>query len=172
VNPLGPVWAIAVKDLRIGRSEIMSLVQAVTLPANYLLMMVLFVLAGGAQPTAVVMLDHGHYAREFVTALEGSRTYKIQFMSQAQADAAMQAGKLVTEVTIPPDFDQAVTARQQMTVPVVFDNLNEDLWDDGTRGMRLALADFYAKASPARCRSPSPSTTSTPATPGTSRSSP
>ena len=148
MNALGPVWAIAVKDLRIGRTEIMSLVQAVTLPVNYLLMMVLFVLAGGAEPTAVVMLDHGHYAQEFVTALEGSRTYKIQFMSQAQASAAMQAGKLVTEVTIPPDFDQAVTSHQQMTVPVVFNDLNEDLWDDGTRGMRLALADFYAKASP------------------------
>jgi len=148
VTALGPVWAIAVKDLRIGRTEIMSLVQAVTLPVNYLLMMVLFVLAGGAQPTAVVMLDHGHYAQEFVTALEQSRTYKIQFMTQAAADAQMQAGKLVTEVTIPAGFDRAVAAHQPMTVPVTYDNLNEDLWDDGTRGMRLALASFYAKASP------------------------
>jgi ABC-2 type transport system permease protein len=148
VTALVPVWAIAVKDMKIGRGEVMSMVQAVTLPLNYLVMMVLFVLAGGAQPTAVVMLDHGSYAREFVAAMEQSRTYKIEFMTQAQADAAMQAGTLVTEVTIPAGFDQAVTRHQPMTVPVMFNNLNQDLYDDGTRGMRLALASFYAKASP------------------------
>jgi ABC-type transport system involved in multi-copper enzyme maturation permease subunit len=60
----------------------------------------------------------------------------------------MQAGKLVTMVTIPAGFDQAVARHQQMMVPVMFNNLNQDLWDDGTRGIRLALASFYASASP------------------------
>jgi ABC-2 type transport system permease protein len=145
---LSPVWAIAVKDIKVARTEVMSLVQAFTLPVNYLLMMVLFVLAGGAQPTAVVMQDHGYYARQFVAALEESRTYKVTVESQAQADAQMQAGKLVTEVTIPPGFDQAVARHQRMMVPVMFNNLNEDLWDDGTRGIRLSLASFYASVSP------------------------
>ena len=45
MTALVPVWAIAVKDMKIGRTEVMSMVQAVTLPLNYLVMMVLFVLA-------------------------------------------------------------------------------------------------------------------------------
>jgi ABC-2 type transport system permease protein len=145
---LVPVWAIARKDLKIARTEVMSLVQAVTLPCNYLLMMVLFVLAGGAAPTAVVMQDHGYYAQQFVAALEHANTYKVSIESQAQADAQMQAGKLVTEVTIPPDFGQVITAHQHMTVPVTFDNINEDLFNDGSRGMDEAVSSFLAKVSP------------------------
>lgn len=145
---LVPVWAIADKDLKIARTEVMSLVQAVTLPVNYLLMMVLFVLAGGAQPTAVVMQDHGYYAQQFVAALEHARTYKVSTEPQAQADAQMQAGRLVTEITIPPDFDQAITAHQHMTVPVTIDNINQDLFDDGSRGMDEAVSSFLAKVSP------------------------
>lgn len=145
---LVPVWAIARKDLKIARTEVMSLVQAVTLPVNYLLMMVLFVLAGGAQPTAVVMQDHGWYARQLVAALGQARTYKVSIEPQAQADAQMQAGKLVTEITIPPDFDQAIASHQKMTVPVMFDNLNQDLFDDGSRGMDEAVSSFLAKVSP------------------------
>jgi ABC-type transport system involved in multi-copper enzyme maturation permease subunit len=147
-SALGPVWALAAKDAKVARREVMSLVQGVTLPVNYLLMMMLFVLSGGGQPTAVVMQDHGSYAREFVAALESARTYKVTVESQQAADAQMQAGKLVTEITIPAGFGQAITRHQPMTVPVMFNNLNEDLFDDGTRGIRLALASFYAMVSP------------------------
>ncbi len=150
-DALVPVWAIARKDLKIARTEVMSLVQAVTLPVNYLLMMVLFVLAGGAQPTAVVLQgseDHGYYAQQFVSAVEQARTYKVSVESQAQADTQMQAGKLVTEIIIPPDFDQAIAARQKMIVPVMFNNVNQDLYDDGSRGMDEAVSSFLAKVSP------------------------
>jgi ABC-2 type transport system permease protein len=143
-----PVWACAVKDMRIALTERMSMLQAVTLPVNYLIMMSLFVLAGSSQPTAMVMQDHGSYARQFVAAMGRAHTFRISVESRAQAAAQMQAGTLVTLVTIPAGFDAAITHHQAATVRVTVNNLNEDLTDDARRGVRLALASFYGAASP------------------------
>lgn len=142
------VWALAVKDMKVAITEKMSLVQAITLPTNYLIMMSLFVLAGSHDPTAVVMLDHGPYAQQFVAAMERSDTFRISVEPQSEANAQMRAGTLVAEVTIPGDFDQAIARRQHMAVPVMINNLNEDLTDDAHRGLRLALESFYATVSP------------------------
>jgi ABC-type transport system involved in multi-copper enzyme maturation permease subunit len=142
------IWAIAVKDMKIAFGERMSMIQAITLPVNYLVMMSLFVLAGSNAPAAVVMTDHGSYARQFVAAMERSHTFRITVESQAEADAQMQAGTLVAEVTIPADFDQVIEHHQRMMIPVMINNLNEDLTTDAHRGIRLALASFYAAVSP------------------------
>lgn len=143
-----PVWACAVKDMRIAFTERMSMIQAISLPVNYLIMMSLFVLAGSAQPTAVVMQDHGQYARQFAAAMGRAHTFRISVESQARASAQMQAGTLVTLVTIPSGFGQAIRHHQAVLVQVTINNLNEDLTDDAHRGIRLALASFYAAVSP------------------------
>jgi ABC-2 type transport system permease protein len=142
------IWAVAAKDLRIALTERMSMIQAITLPVNYLLMMSLFVLAGSNAPTAVVMLSHGPYARQFVAAMEHARTFRVTIEPPAGAGAQMRAGTLVAEVIIPADFDQAISHQRPAVVRVIVNNLNEDLTDDAHRGVRLALASFYATSAP------------------------
>jgi ABC-2 type transport system permease protein len=142
------IWAIAAKDMRVAVTERISLFQAVAFPINYIVMMSLFVLSGSNAPTAVVMLDHGTYAQQFVAAMSHAHSFRITLESQQQADAQMQAGTLVTEVTIPRDFDQVIERHGHMAVPVLVNNLNEDLTNDAQRGMRLSLASFYNAMSP------------------------
>jgi ABC-2 type transport system permease protein len=142
------VWAVAVKDARIALTERMSLLQALTLPLNYLIMMSLFALAGGHDPAALVMADHGSYARQFASSMAGARTFSISGASAPQAAARIRAGNLVAAVIIPADFDQDIRGHRTATVSLVVNNLNQDLTDDAERGMRLALDEFYQSAAP------------------------
>lgn len=144
----GAVWAIAAKDVRVALTERMSLLQALTLPLNYLIMMSLFALAGGHDPAALVMADHGSYARQFASSMSDARTFSITGESAQQAAARIRAGNLVAAVTIPADFDQDIRGHRTATVRVVINNLNQDLTDDAERGMRLALDEFYQSAAP------------------------
>ena len=75
---LGVIWGSARKDIRSALTERSTLVQSITLPVNYLIMMSLFVLAGSHAPTAVVMYDHGPYARQFVTTMIGLSAGRYQ----------------------------------------------------------------------------------------------
>ena len=142
------IWAIARKDIRIALTERMSMLQSITLPVNYLIMMALFVLAGSNAPTAVVMLDHGVYAQQFVAAMQRTHTYRIEVESQQQANAQMNGGTLVSEVVIPRDFDQAIAARHPVSVWFKVNNLNQDLTSDARNGMTLSEESFYAAMSP------------------------
>ena len=145
---LRAVWAVAAKDARVALTERMSLLQALTLPLNYLIMMSLFALAGGHDPAALVMADHGSYARQFASSMAGARTFSITDASAQEAAARIRAGNLVAAVTIPPGFDTDIRDHQAATVRVVVNNLNQDLTDDAERGMRLALDQFYQSAAP------------------------
>jgi ABC-2 type transport system permease protein len=142
------IMACAVKDIRTAMAERSVILQSVTLPVNYLIMMSLFVLAGSHAPTAVVMQDHGPYARQFVTAMRDARSFRLDIETAAQARAQMRQGTLVAVVTIPADFDRAVAHRQAVRVPVTINNLDEDLTDDADRAMLAADTIFYAHADP------------------------
>jgi ABC-type multidrug transport system permease subunit len=142
------IWGCAWKDIRSALTERSTLVQSVTLPVNYLIMMSLFVLAGSHAPTAVVMNDHGPYARQFVTAMRQADSFRLEFTSAAAARQQMHAGTLVAVVTIPAGFDRAVARHQAMAIPVQVNNLDEDLTDDAHRAMRLVVTKFYAHADP------------------------
>lgn len=145
---LTAIWGIAVKDMRIAVTERISMVQALLFPVNYIVMMSLFVLSGSNAPTAVVMLDHGTYAQQFVAAMRDAHSFRITVESRAQADAQMKAGTLVTEVTIPPDFDQVIEHHQPMAVPALVNNVDQDMTDDAQRGLRRSLAGFYNATAP------------------------
>jgi ABC-2 type transport system permease protein len=80
--------------------------------------------------------------------MQTAHSFRITVESRQAADAQMQAGTLVTEVTIPRDFDRVIDRHQPMAIPVRINNLNEDLTNDAQRGMRLSLASFYAAMSP------------------------
>lgn len=142
------VWACAVKDIRSALTEKSTLVQSVTLPVNYLIAMILFALAGSAAPTAVVMYDHGRFARQFVAAMQQAGSFRIEMASPAEARAQMNAGTLVSVVTIPASFDRDVASHRFVSVHCEVDGLDEDLTDDAMRGMREAVTMFYTTAQP------------------------
>ncbi len=142
------IWGCAWKDIRSALTERSTLVQSVTLPVNYLIMMSLFVLAGSHAPTAVVMNDHGPYARQFVTAMRQAHSFRLEVTTAAAARQQLHTGTLVAVVTIPAGFDQAVSHHQRMAIPVQVNNLDQDLTDDAHRAMRLVITQFYAHADP------------------------
>lgn len=145
---LQAAWACAVRAVRSALTERSVLVQSVTLPVNYLIMMSLFALSGSAAPAAVVLLDHGPYAQQFVTAMRESGSFRVSMLTPAQAAARMSQGTLVAIVTIPATFDRAVQRHQAVRIQTTINGIDQDLTDDAERGMRLALATFYARAKP------------------------
>src|SRR6516225_1610755 len=142
------IWGCAWKDIRSALTERSTLVQSISLPVNYLIMMSLFVLAGSHAPTAVVMNDHGRYARQFVAAMRQAGSFRLEVTSAATARRQLRAGNLVAVVTVPAGFEQAVARHQRMAIPVEVNNLDEDLTDDAHRAMRLVVTKFYAHADP------------------------
>jgi ABC-2 type transport system permease protein len=148
VRALAAILGIAVKDMRIAVTERISLVQAALFPVNYIVMMSLFVLSGSSAPTAVVKQDRGPYAQQFLAAMERAHSFRVIVESPQQADAQMKAGTLVTLLTIPPDFDQAIEHHQPIAIPVLVNNVDQDMTNDAQRGLRRALADFYNTMAP------------------------
>jgi len=142
------IWGCAWKDIRSVLTERSTLIQSVTLPVNYLIMMSLFVLAGSHAPTAVVMYDHGPYARQFVAAMRQADSFRLEVTSAATARQQLHAGNLVAIVTIPAGFERAVARHERMAIPVEVNNLDEDLTDDAHRAMRLVVTKFYAHTDP------------------------
>lgn len=142
------VWACAVKDVRSALTERMTMLQSVSLPINYLIMMSLFALSGSAAPTAVVMLDHGRYAQQFLASMERSDSFRLNVETAQQASSQMHQGTLVAVVTIPANFDRAVARNQPVQVPMQVNNLDEDLTDDVHRAIRLSVTTFYARTDP------------------------
>lgn len=137
------VWSCAIKDLKSAVTEKATLLQTLTLPVNYLIMLILFVLSGSNAPTAVVMQDHGPYAQAFYAAMSQAHSFRLLPMSASQAETQMVQGSLVAVVTIPPTFDATVAAHQHMLLPVQVNNLNTDLTDDVRRAMHLSIITFY-----------------------------
>src|SRR5690348_5136488 len=142
------IWGCAWKDVRSALTERSTLIQSVSLPVNYLIMMSLFVLAGSHAPTAVVMHDHGRYARQFVATMRQAHSFNLEVTTESAARAQMRAGTLVAIVTIPAGFEAAAAHNRPMSVPVQINNLNEDLTDDAHRAMQLVVTQFYAQIDP------------------------
>lgn len=136
------------KDVRSAWRERSTMLQTITLPVNYLILLSLFVLSGSNAPTAVVQFDQGPYAQQFVAAMQQAHSFHLLFETAAQAEAQYQAGTLVAVVTIPATFDQALAAQQPVQVGVQMNNLNQDLTDDVHRAMGLVITSFYAQAFP------------------------
>ena len=142
------IWAVALKDLRIGLTERFSTAISIFLPLNFLILMSLFALSGGLSPTAVVMNDTGPLAQQFYQAMSGAHSFRLQQADAAQAQALIQAGKIVAVVTIPAEFDSRLQANQPVGVDVQINNLNTDFTNDIRRAVPLSITSFYAKAYP------------------------
>lgn len=148
LRPLLVIWACAVKDIKSALTERSTMLQTLSLPINYLIMLSLFVLSGSNAPVAVVMQDRGPYAQAFVRAMSQAHSFHLTELSAAEASGQLHQGTLVAIVTIPSDFDQAVARHRAEEIPVDVNNLNEDLTDDVHRALRLVVTSFYAQAFP------------------------
>lgn len=141
-------WACAVKDIKSALTERSTMLQTLSLPVNYLIMLSLFVVAGSNAPTAVVMQDRGPLAQSFVRAMSQAHSFHLMIMTAPQASEEMRQGTLVGVVTIPSNFDQAVSNHQPVQIRCDVNNLNQDLTDDVQRAMRLSVTSFYAQEYP------------------------
>jgi len=147
-NWLQVAGACAVRDIRSALTERSTLIQTISLPVNYMIMMILFVLAGSHAPAAVVMHDRGPYAQQLVAALDRAHAYHLIIESEAQAEDQWNQGTLVAVFTIPANFDTAVAHGQAVQIPLKVNNLNEDLTHDAEWAAREAITSFYARAFP------------------------
>ncbi len=141
-------WACTCKDSKSALSERATLLQTISLPVNYLIMLSLFVLSASNAPTAVVLQDQGPYAQAFVRAMSEAHAFRLFMMPAPEADAQLYQGTLVAVVTIPPTFDKALSHHQPIQIAVQINNVNEDLTNDVQRGLGLAVTTFYAHTFP------------------------
>lgn len=142
------IWACIKKDIRSALTERIFLVVSIFMPLNILIMMSLFVLAGSHAPTAVVMHDTGPYAQAFYRAMDSAHSFSLRIASATDAENLITEGKIVAVVTIPPDFDARIQAREPVQVGVQINNLNTDFTNDIRRAIPLSITSFYARAFP------------------------
>ena len=141
-------WACARKDFASAITERLFTVLSLFVPANVLILMSLFVLAGSNAPTAVVMQDDGPYARAFYQAMSHAHSFRLQTVAAKEADRLMAAGRIVAIVTVPPDFDSSIQQNRPVQVDVRINNLNTDFTNDIRRAIPLSITSFYADAFP------------------------
>jgi ABC-type multidrug transport system permease subunit len=110
--------------------------------------MSLFALSGSAAPTAIVLLDHGYYAQQFVTSMQKSDSFRLHVETAQQANAQLHQGTLVAVVTVPANFDSAVARNQPVQIPMQVNNIDQDLTDDVQRAIRLSVTTFYSQTNP------------------------
>jgi len=142
------IWACAKKDFKAALTDRLFTVLSLFVPVNLLILMSLFVLAGGNAPTAVVMEDQGPYAQAFYQAMSQAHSFRLQITSAVEAERLITAGQIVAVVTIPSDFDAQVKQNQPVQVGVQINNLNTDFTNDIRRAIPLSITSFYAKAFP------------------------
>ena len=145
---LSVIWACAKKDIKISLTDRAFTILGLFLPMNVLILMSLFAIGGGYAPTAVVMGENGPYAEQFYTAMSQAHSFRLQQTSTAEANALINAGKIVAVVTIPANFDQQIQQDQPVQVNVLINNLNTDFTNDIRRAVPLSITSFYAKAFP------------------------
>ena len=128
--------------LQLSRARLLislTVVQAVT----FLFLVSLFGLTGSRAPTALVMLDHGDYAQQFVRSLENAHhSFALKPMREADAKAALRRGSIVAILVIPADFSEAVGRGADATLRLSVDNVNADMTEDIQRALPSAIVAF------------------------------
>src|SRR5215470_17113935 len=87
------VVAMCRKDLRLALAHPPFLLTGIVIPVNFLFLFILFALSGGLAPTAVVMEDQGPLAQQFVSAMAHAHSFRLKYVSAAEAQREMQAGQ-------------------------------------------------------------------------------
>lgn len=142
------ILAVCVKDLRLAVREPISTAIGIIIPVNFLFLFILFALTGGEAPIAVVMLDEGPLAQQFVTALQQAHSFQVHVVDVGQAHAELLEGHIVGVITLPAAFDSKLQTGRQIDLPVEVNNLNVDFTNDIRRAVPLSITSFYAQAYP------------------------
>ena len=147
-HTLHVILSMAQKDIRSSLTERAFMVTSIIIPINFLLLFLLFALTGGEALTAVVLEDHGHYAMQFISAMEHSHSFIIQKTTSSEAQNLMRQGRIVSIITVPAKFDSSLQRGLEVQLPVVVNNLDVDFTNDIRRAIPLAITSFYANAFP------------------------
>ncbi len=127
-----------------GRSRVLYalvVLEAIT----FLVLVSLFGLTGSRAPTALIDRDGGPLARSFVDHLDAAHhSFRLRPMSIERAHDQIAAGNIVSIITIPPDFSRRVAAAGTSVIPLVVDNVDEDLTGDVREAMPSAVTAFAA----------------------------
>jgi len=142
------IWATARKDVRSALTDRLFTLLGLFVPANVLILMSLFVLAGSNAPTTMVMNDTGPYAQAFYQAMSQAHSFRLETATAEEAERRLAAGQAVAVVTIPPDFDSSLQQGRPVQVGVEINNLNTDFTNDIRRAIPLSITSFYAKVFP------------------------
>lgn len=142
------ILSMAQKDIQSSLTERAFMVTSIIIPINFLLLFLLFAITGGEAPTAVVLEDHGHYAMQFVSAMEHSHSFMIQQTTPSEAQNLMRQGRIVSIITVPANFDASLQKGSEVQLPIIVNNLDVDFTNDIRRAVPLAITSFYAKAFP------------------------
>jgi ABC-2 type transport system permease protein len=147
-HALRVIRAVCVKDLRLALREPISTAIGIILPINFLFLFSLFALTGGEAPIAVVLLDDGPLAQQFLGALQQAHSFQVHLADAGQAHAELLEGRIVGVVTVPAAFDEQLHTGRQIELPVDVNNLNVDFTNDIRRAVPLSITSFYAQAFP------------------------
>jgi len=147
-HALRVIRAVCLKDLRLALREPISTAIGVILPINFLFLFSLFALTGGEAPIAVVLLDDGPLAQQFVLSLQQAHSFQVHLADPGQAHAELVEGRIVGVVTVPAAFSAQLQSSRQIDLPVDVNNLNVDFTNDIRRAVPLSITSFYAQAFP------------------------
>ena len=102
----------------------LTVVEALT----FLVLVSFYGLAVTNVPTAVVNLDGGPAAQQWISDMtKAHKTYGIRLMSQDQAHQALLRGEVAAVVTVPKGFSDDIANHRMTRMPVTVDNINGDV---------------------------------------------
>ncbi len=145
---IGGTLAVTKHWLCISARDRKFAITATLIPLNYLFLFLITVINGNSDPTALVVADHGPYARAFVRALESTDSFRLKTLDARAARKLYRGGRVVALITIPPTFDRLVARGAPAPVSLQIDNVENDFTDDVKRGVDLAVNRFAAHSAP------------------------
>jgi len=129
-------WAVLLKEFVQMRRDRLTFAMMVGIP---ILQLILFGFAINADPkalpTAVLVADHGVFARSFVSALENSGYFRIvrHLRTEAEAERALAEGEVQFVLTVPEGFERKLVRGER---PVLL--LEADATDPAATSNALA----------------------------------
>jgi ABC-type multidrug transport system permease subunit len=140
---LTAAWAICVNDLRVWLRHPWQVLGTLLVPVSYTLVAFLGSQATGANPVAVVNLDHGAAGAQIVQAIQAAQVFRLHQASPAAAQRMYAQLQVAAIVTIPADTTALLGHHQQVHVQVQVDNMDLDLADDIRRAVPDAIISWY-----------------------------
>ena len=140
------IWALAWLDLRIWARNPWAILAAVIPPVAMAVVLTLLSNAVGQQPVALVVAGHGKSTAKMTSIIESDDdAYLLTQTNASQARAMLSDERVAAIITIPADFDAAVT-RGNAAVNFELNNIDIDFADDIRRAVARSVARFNAPA--------------------------